>query len=537
MPLETESPLELTGHGLTLETIVSVARDRAFVALHSDALGRIEAGRAVVEHYLVEGREAYGLTTGLGARVEVRVSEDALADFSLHTIRGRANAVGPRLPSDAVRAAMLVRANGIACGGSGARPEVAEALVAALNARVEPVVPEIGSTGAGDLCVLAHIGLALIGEGEAQIGETQAGRAVLPAREALARAGLAPLALAPKDGLALINATAASAACGALALHDARALLEAAQVAAALAFEGFRANLTSIDPRVAAARPAPGQAACAAGLRALLADGALTRPGTSRRLQDPLSFRCTSQVHGSLAAALDLLAAALEPELNGAGDNPLVLSEDGEIVSTGNFHTPALALAADAVALGLAQVGNLAVARSGRLLVEPLTGLSANLAAPGTSGAGMAPLLKVADALTHAAAPICLHARGGSDAVEDDSTGSLLAVRRLATMLDRLRLLVALHLVVAARAVELARPEPLGGGTAAAYAVVSELVEPLSADRPLGVDVERVAGEGLASGRLLAAVDAGLLHAPSQSGTRASHASLTSGSLRDIKGR
>jgi len=505
VPPDTEPPLELTGHGLALDSIVSVARERRLVALHPDAVARIEAGRAVVERYLAEGREAYGLTTGLGALVGVRVPGDALADVSLQTIRGRANAVGPRLPADAVRAAMLVRANGIACGGSGARPEVAEALVAMLNAGVHPVVPGIGSVGAGDLCVLAHIGLALIGEGEAQIGET-----VLPARDVLERAGLAPLELAPKDGLALINATAASAACGALALHDARALLEAAQVAAALAFEGFRANLTPIDARAAAARPAPGQAPCAAGLRALLADGALTRPGAARRLQDPLSFRCVSQVHGSLAAALDLLAAALEPELNGAGDNPLVLPEDGEIVSTGNFHAPALALAADAVALGLAQVGNLAVARAARLLVEPLTGLPANLAAPGTSGAGMAPLLKVADALAgelqHTAAPTCLDARGGSDAVEDDSTGSLLAVRRLATMLERLRLLLALQLVVAARAVELARPEPLGRGTAAAYAVVSELVKPLSEDRPLGVDVERVASEALATGRLLATV-------------------------------
>ncbi len=497
-------PIELTGHGLTLESLVSVARERVPVALGPEAVTRIEAGRAVVERYLAEGREAYGLTTGLGARVGVRVDPDALAEVSLQTIRGRANAVGPPLPADAVRAVMLVRANGIAAGGSGARREVAEALVALLNAGIEPVVPELGSVGAGDLCVLAQIGLGLIGEGEARLGDE-----VLPAREALARAELAPLELAPKDGLALINATAASAACGALALHDARELLEAAQVAAALAFEGFRASLTPIDARVAAARAAPGQADCAVGLGKLLKGGALTEPGAARRLQDPLSFRCVSQVHGSLAAALDLLAAALEPELNGAGDNPLVLAPDDEIVSTGNFHTPALALAADAVALGLAQVGNLAAARSARLLSEPLTGLSANLAEPGTSGAGLAPLLKVADALAgelvHAAAPTCLAFRA-SDSVEDDSTGSLLAVRRLATMLDRLRLLLALQLVVAARAVELARPEPLGRGTAAAYGVVRELVAPLTEDRPLGPDVERVA-EALVSGRLLAAVD------------------------------
>ncbi|MBA2332555.1 MAG: aromatic amino acid lyase, partial [Actinobacteria bacterium] len=178
-------------------------------------------------------------------------------------------------------------------------------------------------------------------------------------------------------------------------------------------------------------------------------------------------------------------------------------------------HVPALALAADAVALGLAQVGNLAAARSARLLDESLTGLPANLAAPdslsgGTSGAGLAPLLKVADALAgelvHAAAPTCLDARGGSNAVEDDSTGSLLATRRLAAMLERLRLLVALQLVVAARAVELARPDSLGLGTAGALEVMSSLVEPLVADRPLGVDVERVAEQALASGRLLAAV-------------------------------
>ena len=496
--------IELTGEGLTLETIVNVARARAPVALHQGAVARIEASRKVVEGYLAEGREAYGLTTGLGARVGVRIPEETLAEVSLQTVRGRANAVGPRLPTDAVRAAMLVRANGIACGGSGARLEVADALVAALNAGFEPVVPGIGSTGAGDLCVLAHIALALIGEGEAVSGGS-----VLPASEGLARAGLSALELAPKDGLALINATAVSAACGALALHDARGLLESVQVAAALAFEGFRANLTPIDPKVAARRPAPGQVACASQLRALLAGGALTQPGAARRLQDPLSFRCVSQVHGSLAAALDLLEAALEPELNDAGDNPLVLTDDGEIVSTGNFHTPALALAADAVALGLAQVGNLAVARSARLLDEPLTGLPANLAAPGTSGAGLAPLLKVAEALAgelvHAAAPTCLAARG-SDRVEDDATGSLLAVRRLAAMLEQLRLLVAIQLVVAARAVELAQPEPLGRGTAAAHAVVSELVPPLTADRPLGADVERVDREALASGSLLAAV-------------------------------
>jgi histidine ammonia-lyase len=267
------------------------------------------------------------------------------------------------------------------------------------------------------------------------------------------------------------------------------------QVAAALSMEGFRASRGPLDERVAAARPAPGQEVCAARLRELLTGGS----SEARRLQDPLSIRCVSQTHGSLAAALDFLAAALEPELNGTGDNPLVLLGDGEIVSTGNFFVPALALAADTVALALAQVANLASARVARLLSAALTGLPQNLAPPGSTGAGMAPLLKVSDALAaeivHGAAPATLASRVWASTVEDADTGAPLATGRLSSLLDRLRLLTALELVVAAQAIDLAGVDTLGAGTGAAYAVVRELVAPLSADRPLGADVEHVAAE------------------------------------------
>jgi histidine ammonia-lyase len=281
-----------------------------------------------------------------------------------------------------------------------------------------------------------------------------------------------------------------------LALVDARDALAAAQVAAALSMEGFRANPSPLDERVVAARPAPGQAASAAGLRALLS-GSGAAP---RRLQDPLSFRCVSQVHGSLAAALDFLAGALEPELNGAGDNPLVLPEDGEIVSTGNFFVPALALAADAVALALAQVASLTAARAAALLAAALTDLPQNLAPPGSTGTGMGPLVKVADALAaeiaHGAAPASPGAGASGGGVEDASTGASLAAGRLAGLVERLRLLSALELVVAAQAVDLAGgAAALGAGTGAAYAVVRELSEPPREDRPLAGDVERVAAE------------------------------------------
>ena len=450
------------------------------------------AARAVVERYLAEGLPAYGLTTGLGARVVEPLSQEALAEFSRLTVLGRSHSVGPPLPTDVVRAAMLVRANGLARGGAGARPEVAEMLLELLDRGVHPVVPSIGSIGAGDITVLAHVGLVVIGAGEAEHhGEVQ------PGDRALSAAGLEPLTLAPKDGLALISSNAVSAAWASLALVDGRAAFDAVQAAAALSCEGFRANLSPLDPRVAAARPAPGQAACAAALRELLAGGSLASAG-GRRLQDPLSFRCVSQVHGSLLTALALLESALEPELNGSGDNPLVLEE--EMVSTGNFLVPGLALAADAVALALAQVATLAAARVARLLSAPLTDLPQNLAPPGSTGTGMAPLLKIAGALAaeivHAASPATLASLVHlEESVEDAVTGAPLATSRLAAMLERVRLLVGLELVVAAQAVDLATVEQLGVGTRAIHARVRELAASLRDDRPLGGDIARVTAE------------------------------------------
>jgi histidine ammonia-lyase len=488
--------------------VTRFARGRVPVELDPAALGRMAAARQVVEAYLADGRPAYGLTTGLGARVVESLPGDALAAFSRQTILGRATSVGAPLPSEVVRAAMLVRANGLARGGSGARPALAEALVALLRAGVHPVVPEIGSVGAADICLLSHVGLVLLGEGTAEVGGT-----IVPGRRGLDAAGLAPLELAPKDGLALISSNAVSAAAAALALADGRQALAAAQIAAALSMEGFRASLTPLDDRVTAARPAPGQAECAAGLLELLAGGSLTRPGASRRLQDPLSFRCTSQVHGSLLASLAHLESALAPELNGAGDNPLVLAESGEILSTGNFHVPALAVAADAVALALAQVADLSAARSSRLLSAPLTDLPGNLAAPGSAGAGLGPLRKTAGALVaeicHGAAPVTLASRV-ADGVEDAATGAPLATRRLARLLDLFSLLLAVELVIAARAVDLAAPEVLGRGTGPAHALVRELAGVPDEERPLGAGLDRVAG-AVASGRLHDAVRA---HAP-----------------------
>lgn len=498
-----ERPIPITGSHLDPATLAAVARGGARVRVDPAARARVEAAHAAIERFARAGRPVYGVTTGLGANVIQPVDAAQAAAFSLRTVRGRAMAVGPPLDRELTRAAMTVRLNGICAGGSGAGVAVTDGLAAMLNAGVHPRVPRIGSVGAADLCMLAHVGLAMIGEGEAELGGE-----MLEAGEALARAGLQPASLGAGDGLAICSSSAVSVGVAALALLDCEACLAAAQISAALSMEGFRANVSPIDARVVAARPAPGQAWAAAGLRRLLAGGALTEPGAARRLQDPLSFRCASQIHGALRSALDLLAAALEPELGGAADNPLVVED--EVLSTGNFHVPALALALDATAIAIAQVAGALGARPARLRSAALSDLPSNLVAADASHSGIAPLLKTAQALAfeirHLASPLAPVTAVSGDNVEDDATGAAQAALRLREQVERLALLVALELVVAAQAVELAAPARLGTGTEAAQRCVRELVQPLSDDRPLGVEVERVARRALASGELLARV-------------------------------
>lgn len=502
-------PLTLTGRGLTVAALAEVARRGRPVGLDPRALERMVAARAVVERHLRDGRPVYGLTTGLGERVSHALSPDVLAEFSRLTVLGRSNALGPGLPREVVRALMTVRLNGLLTGASGAAPGVAEALAGLLNAGVHPVVPAIGSVGAGDLCLLAHVGLALIGEGEADFGDVR-----LPAAEAMHRAGLAPIELGPKDGLAICNASAATAGQAALTLADVEGLAEVAGIAAALSMEGFRANPSPLDPRVAAARPQPGQPEAAARLRALLAGGGLLEPGAARRLQDPISLRCAAAVLGSLASAVDFLRPAVDAELDGAADNPLVLVEDDEIVSTGNFHTPGLTLALDTLRLALAQVSALSVTRAAKLLTGRLSGLPANLSPRGPSRSGFAPLMKTAEALhaeiRHLAQPVPNEPRWASDGVEDDTPNGFLAARQTAEAAWRLRKLLAIELLVAAQAVDLREGVRLGHGTAAAQAEVRKIVPALDDDRPLGRDVERLDAELLETGRLPEAVRAAL---------------------------
>jgi histidine ammonia-lyase len=478
-----------------------VARRHVPVTLAPEARDRVREARDVVERLVREGRAVYGVTTGLGASKDVSVGAADLESWPRRVVESRAVAVGPLLPTDVVRAMLLARASGMARGGSGARPEILDGLIAMLNRGVHPSVPMWGSVGAADLGLLAALALPLIGLGEAEVrGER------LPGAEALRRADLAPLSPDLKDGLALVSANAASAGHGALVVQDAVDTIDAATVAAALSMEAFRANVSSLDPRVHAAHPACGQGDEAARLRALLSGSTLWDVGAARSVQDPITFRCVSQIHGAARGAVGGTRRAVEVELVAASDNPLVVPGDGVVLHNGNFHPAALALAFDLVGLAIAQVATAAAGRVLKLMSPAHSGLPAFLSPAGPPSTGLAPLQKPLTALAaeirHLANPASLDFMPVSEGVEDHATMAPFGVRKTADLVDRLRYVVAIELLSAAQAVDLRPPDRLGRGTAAARASIRGVAEPLRTDRVVAPDVEAIHAL-LTSGALL----------------------------------
>jgi histidine ammonia-lyase len=498
--------LLLDGEGLTCRSLAdAAARVRPAIGLSAAAQRRLAAARAVVTRALESGEAVYGLTTGLGARATERLSTAELAAFSLQTLRGRALSLGEPLPPEVVRAAMIVRLNTLGRGAAGCDPAVAAFLEACLARGLTPVVRAGGSIGASDLLLGATLGLALVGEGALRDAEGRIG----PGREILAAAGLAPLALGPRDGLALANHSSFSAALAALFVARAETALESVQSTAALAMEAFRANLSPLDPAALALRPQPGQERAAAGLRTRLAGSALAAPGAARRLQDPLSFRTLPQTHGAGFAALEVARAAAEAEINGASDNPAVLLEEGRVVSNGAFQTPWLTLASETLSRALAQIAVLLVARCSKLLAERFTGLPLFLARPGADSNGFAPVMKLAEALLaevlQAAQPVAVWPSVNADGVEDALTNAPLAARQGLRLLEAFERLVALEAAIAAQAVELRGcADTLAPALRPVLAAVRRRVAPLAEDRPLAGEIEALAGD-LRAGAFVAA--------------------------------
>ena len=488
------APLLIGAGPIGIAGVVDVAKSARPIELDASVRARIAAARDVVLRLMQAEAPIYGVNSALGANTGQRLDDADLASYQSRAIRARAVAVGTPYDRASVRAMMLARVAGMAAGGSGVSQAVLDALVAMLNRGVHPVVPRHGSIGVADLPQLSHVALPLIGEGFAEFEGS-----VLPGAEALRRAGLVPVALGPKDGLALVSANAATIGRAALVVDDALRLAAAWRTAIALSLEAFRANLSPLDERVVTARRAPGQADFARTLRTLLAGSALFTPGAARRVQDPLAFRVVAQVQGSLQAALTHAREQVETELDSAAESPLVLAADAVMLSNGNFHLPALSLAFDAAAIAFAQSASLAAERVIRFMSPAFTALPLQLTRHGPAHSGFATLQKTLTALW---SEIRLRANPGSldflpvsEGVEDHATMALGTVEKLAELLERIRYVVAIELGVAAQAVDLRELDvaTLGAGARIAYARVRETVAFLDGDRPLGPDVDALA--------------------------------------------
>ena len=492
-------PLEVDGRSLTLEALDAVAHGRRSVSpeLPETARRRMEESRAVVEEILSGDESVYGVNTGFGRLSEVRVPDDRLEELQRNLIRSHACGVGEPLSPAEARAMILVRANSLAVGLSGVRPRVVEALLGLLDAGVIPVIPREGSVGAsGDLAPAAHLGLVLMGEGEAWLdGERMDGG------EALARGGLEPLVLGPKEGLSLLNGTQAMTAVGGLALWRAERLARVADVAGALSLEGLKGTPVPFDEAVQRSRPHRGQAESAGFLRELLEESEIReshRHGDPR-VQDAYSLRCMPQVHGAARDRLREVREVLTTELNSATDNPLVFPDrpSGQrVVSQGNFHGQPVASALDSLATAVCTLAVISERRIDRLLNPDLSGLPAFLTPePGLRSGFMMAQVTAASQVAECrslAAPDSVGSIPTGAAKEDHVSMGMHAADHAAAAVERAARVLAVELLAGAQAVEFHRPLRAGSGVVEALASIRETVPRLEEDRALSGDLGRV---------------------------------------------
>lgn len=508
MPLTTA--VSLTGDDLTLADVWDVAVDGTHAELADDGRRKLGAARDIVERAAraSSGEHTYGINTGFGRFVSKTIPPELAEELQLRLLRSHACGVGEPYPDEVVRGAMLLRANALAKGYSGARPETVELLLECLNRGLVPVVPSRGSVGAsGDLAPLAHLALPLVGEGAAKVeGE------VLSGADALARVGLEPVRLRTKEGLSLINGTQFMAAIGALALVRAHRLAQTADIACALSLEALQGSRASFLPEVHELRPLRGQRASAANVLRLLEGSAILEAHRwCDKVQDAYSLRCAPQVHGASRDLLAYAEATIAVEVNAATDNPLVLVDLDELVSNGNFHGQPLAFALDASAMALAELASISERRVERLTNPSLSdGLPAFLTHDGGLNSGFMIPQYVAAALVSENKVLCHPASVDSiptSAGQEDhvSMGNASALKCL-QVLANAECALAIELLAGAQGIEFLAPLEPGVGARAAHDFVRSLSPTVVEDRPLGGDIEAVA-EAVRSGRLVAAVE------------------------------
>ncbi len=483
--------LYLDGSHISLAQFVEFANGPVSIRMAPAILERLTRAREIVAHYATSDQPVYGLNTGLGGNLRHRIEPQGIPAFQAQLLLGRSAGVGPNLPEWISRAAWLSRIIGASRGASGLSLATFDLMLAMAERGLFPAVPTYGSIGTSDLVLAAQMGACLIGQGE--IWDNGICRT---ATEALRAHGLAPTELAPKDGLALANNSSLSIALAAGALREARSTMDLAQAVTVLSGEGYGMNPAIFEARIHALRPAAGQEQAAAWFRAALEGSSLYASGAPRSIQDALSFRVVAPLFGAARNALFQAEKETEIELNGAADNPAVLLATNEMLSTPNFHTPALALALDALAIAHVHLATASAQRILKLMNPHLSGLPKYLSPVGGASAGLLPLQKtvaslLAEIRLHAQ-PASLDAISVSEMVEDVAPQTPLTARKLATQIDLLRWLIAIEALVAAQAADLRKPESLGRVAKMLHDAIRAIVPPLHEDRATGPDVAAV---------------------------------------------
>jgi histidine ammonia-lyase len=486
------TPVVLDGQSLTLDDVVSVAVGGAKVELAPSARARMDRARGVVDAIVHANAVVYGVTTGFGKLSDVVIPRERLDELQVNLVRSHAAGVGPLLPEREARAMMLLRANVIAKGFSGARPALVDLLAGMLNAGLYPPIPEQGSVGAsGDLAPLAHLALALIGEGDLYRGEDRADAATL-----LAFAGLKPVRLGPKEGITLINGTQAHTAVAALGVVDAHRLWQVAHLAGAMSLEALLGTPVAFDPRIHDARGQLGQAASAALLRSLLQGSEIRESHRENdpRVQDPYALRCMPQVHGPVLDAIDFCAGVVGRELNAATDNPLVFADTGELLSGGNFHGQSVAMALVFLAIAMTNLATIAERRIDRLVhpdlnqglppfLSPDAGVNSGFMMAQVTAASLASECKV---LSHPASVDTIPTDGNKEDVVPMAMGAAWKLRRV---MHNVRHILAIELMCAAQGLDARLPLRAGRGAEQGHRLVRQLVTPLEQDRVLSTDI------------------------------------------------
>lgn len=489
--------IQIDGENLTLEQFYLVALVGAEVEITPAARKRMDASRAVIETLIESNTAVYGVNTGFGKMASARISREQIGQLQVNLVRSHACGLGTPLDEQETRAMLLLRANAVAKGLSGVRPIVGETLCSMLNHGVHPVIPSQGSVGAsGDLAPLAHLAQVAIGEGDA----FYEGRRI-PGSKAMQQAGVPPLKLEAKEGLALLNGTQAMLSLLALALREAEIAVDTADVAAALSLDALRGSPAAFDERIAKARPYAGHATTARNLERLNRGSEIRESHRSSkkdpRVQDPYSLRCTPQVHGAVRDSIAQVRATAIVELNSATDNPLVFAESREVISGGNFHGQPLAMAADQLAIALATLAGISERRIELMTNPQMSQLPAFLVRDAGLNSGFMILQVAAAALVSEmkalSTPHSVDSIPTSANQEDYVSMGMGAARRLEPMLRNLRNVLGIELLAACQGIDFLAPLRTGKEAQKAYDLLRSLSKPVDVDRSLAADIEAVA--------------------------------------------